>query len=121
MAIVPIQTSSTLRGTAVETGDSIAIGRCTVTIVFAASSAVSAYENNDRRDHRGEEHKTAEHSQGDHGSQVQFGLMGAAGMLSVVHSEGTRRFRHARADSRLCVVHALGYLVVLRMLTTGVY
>lgn len=83
--------------------------------------SLPAYEYNDRRDHRGEEHKTAEYSQGDHGSQVQLGLMGAIGMLRAVHSEGTRRFWHARTDTRLCVVHAAsGYLVVLRMIAAGV-
>lgn len=80
-----------------------------------------AYEYNDCRDHRGEEHKTAEYSQGDHGSQVQLGLMGTAGLLSAVHSEGTGRFRYARADSRLCVVHAAsGYLVILRVIAAAV-
>lgn len=41
LAVISIQTSSTLRGTAIETGDGITIGRCTVTIVSTASSAVS--------------------------------------------------------------------------------
>lgn len=82
---------------------------------------IPAYEYNDCCDHRGEEHKTAEHSQSDHSSQVQFGLMGTAGLLSVVHSEGTRRFRYARADSRLCVIHAAsGYLVVLWVIAAGI-
>lgn len=47
--------------------------------------------------------------------------MGAARMFGAVHPEGTRRFRHSRADTRLRVVHAApGYLVVLRMIAAGV-
>jgi len=41
LTVVAVQATSALRRTAVETGDSITIGRCTVTIMLAASSAVS--------------------------------------------------------------------------------
>ena len=81
---------------------------------------IPAYEYNDCCDHRSEKHKTAEHSQSDYSSQVQFGLMGTARLLSAIHSEGTRRFRYACADSRLCVVHASRYLVVLWVIAAGV-
>lgn len=40
LPVIPVQAAPTLRGTAVETGDGVAVGRCTVTIVFAAPSAV---------------------------------------------------------------------------------
>lgn len=80
-----------------------------------------AYEYNDCCDHRGEEHKTTEHPQGDHGPQIQLGLMAGTGLFSTIHPEGTRRFRHTCADTRLCVIHATsGYLVILRMIAAVV-
>lgn len=42
LTVVTIKTAPALRGTAVETGDGVAIGRRAMTIVLAASSAVSA-------------------------------------------------------------------------------
>lgn len=41
LTVVPIQTSSTLRGATIETGHGIAVWRRTVTIVFTASPTVS--------------------------------------------------------------------------------
>lgn len=41
LTVIPIQTSSTLRGAAVEAGYGVAVGRRTVTIMLTASSTVS--------------------------------------------------------------------------------
>lgn len=41
LAIIPVQAAPTLRGTAVEAGDGVAVGGGAVTIVLAAPSAVS--------------------------------------------------------------------------------